>query len=68
LKGILNRAFQNGLVADNSARRKVKPLAKVDEARIRRKASHVGRIRSPTQQISFVATGRSTRSIDDCAR
>jgi integrase len=35
LKAILNRAFQDGLVADDSAWRKVKPFAKVDEARIR---------------------------------
>ncbi len=35
LKAILNRAFQDGLVADDSAWRKVKPFPKVDEARIR---------------------------------
>jgi integrase len=35
LKAILNRAFQDSLVADDSAWRKVKPFAKVDEARIR---------------------------------
>ena len=35
LKAILNRAFQDGLVSDDSAWRKVKPFPKVDEARIR---------------------------------
>lgn len=35
LKAILNRAFENGLVADDTAWRKVKPFKKVDEARIR---------------------------------
>ena len=35
LKAILNRAFQDGLVADDSAWRKIKPFAKADEARIR---------------------------------
>ena len=35
MKAILNRAFQDGLVVDDSAWRKVKPFAKVDEARIR---------------------------------
>ena len=35
LKAILNRAFQNGLVGDDSEWRKVKPFPKVDEARIR---------------------------------
>lgn len=35
LKALLNRAYQDGLVASDSAWRKVKPFAKVDEARIR---------------------------------
>lgn len=35
LKAILNRAFQDGLIPDDSAWRKVKPFPKVDEARIR---------------------------------
>lgn len=35
LRAILNRSFQNGAIADDSAWRKVKPFAKVDEARIR---------------------------------
>lgn len=35
LKAMLNRAYQDGLVASDSAWRKVKPFAKVDEARIR---------------------------------
>jgi len=35
LKALLNRAFRDGLVADDSAWRKVKPFPKVDEARIR---------------------------------
>lgn len=35
LKAILNRAFHDGHVADDSAWRKVKPFPKVDEARIR---------------------------------
>lgn len=35
LKAILNRAFHDGLIADDSAWRKVKPFPKVDEARIR---------------------------------
>ena len=35
LRAILNRAFQGGAVADDSVWRKVKPFAKVDEARIR---------------------------------
>jgi integrase len=35
LKAMLNRAYQDGLVTSDSAWRKVKPFAKVDEARIR---------------------------------
>ncbi len=35
LKALLNRAFRDGLVSDDSAWRKVKPFPKVDEARIR---------------------------------
>ncbi len=35
LRAILNRAFNDGLVADDSAWRKVKPFSKVDGARIR---------------------------------
>lgn len=35
LKAILNRAFHDGLVADDLAWRRVKPFSKVDEARIR---------------------------------
>lgn len=35
LKAMLNRAFHDGLVSDDSAWRKVKPFPKVDEARIR---------------------------------
>jgi integrase len=35
LKAFLNRAFQDGLVADDSAWRKVKPFPKADEPRIR---------------------------------
>lgn len=35
LKAILNRAFQNGLVADDSEWRKVLPFEKADQARIR---------------------------------
>jgi len=35
LKALLNRAFQDGLVADDTAWRKLKPFAKADEARIR---------------------------------
>jgi len=35
LKALLNRAFQDGLAADDIAWRKVKPFAKADEARIR---------------------------------
>src|SRR6266480_2815036 len=35
LKALLNRAFQDGLAADDTAWRKVKPFAKADEARIR---------------------------------
>jgi integrase len=35
LKAILNRAFENGLVGDDLAWRKVRPLPKADEARIR---------------------------------
>lgn len=35
LKAMLNSAFHNGLVADDSSWRKVKPFPKVDEARIR---------------------------------
>jgi integrase len=35
LKAILNRAFENGLVGDDLAWRKVKPFPKADEARIR---------------------------------
>ena len=35
LKALLNRAYQDGLVASDSAWRKVKPFPKVDEARIR---------------------------------
>lgn len=35
LKAILNRAFQNGLVSDDSEWRKVLPFEKADEARIR---------------------------------
>lgn len=35
LKAVVNRAFQDGLVADDSPWRRVKPFAKVDEARIR---------------------------------
>ena len=35
LRAILNKAFRDGLVADDTAWRKVKPFAKVDEARIR---------------------------------
>lgn len=35
LKAILNRAFEQGMVASDSAWRKVKPFPKVDEARIR---------------------------------
>jgi integrase len=35
LRAILNRAFQSGAVADDSAWRKVKPFKKVDQARIR---------------------------------
>jgi integrase len=35
LKAILNRAFQDGLVADDSEWRKVLPFKKADEARIR---------------------------------
>jgi len=35
LKALLNRAFEDGLVADNAEWRKVKPFKKADEARIR---------------------------------
>lgn len=35
LKALLNRAFHDGLVSDDSAWRQVKPFPKVDEARIR---------------------------------
>ncbi|MFO1324180.1 MAG: tyrosine-type recombinase/integrase [Burkholderiales bacterium] len=35
LRALLNRAFQSGAIADDSAWRKVKPFKKVDEARIR---------------------------------
>lgn len=35
LKAILNRAFDEDLVADNTAWRRVKPFPKVDEARVR---------------------------------
>lgn len=35
LKAILNRAFEQGMVASDAAWRKVKPFAKVDEPRIR---------------------------------
>lgn len=35
LKAMLNRAFQDGLAADDTAWRKLKPFAKADEARIR---------------------------------
>jgi integrase len=35
LKALLNRAFHDGLVADDTAWRKVKPFAKASEARIR---------------------------------
>ncbi len=35
LKALLNRAFHDGLAADDTAWRKVKPFAKADEARIR---------------------------------
>ena len=35
LKALLNRAFQDALVADDSTWRRVKPFARVDEARIR---------------------------------
>lgn len=35
LKALLNRAFHDGLVSDDTAWRKVKPFPKVDEARIR---------------------------------
>lgn len=35
LKALLNRAFQDGLVADDTPWRKLKPFAKADEARIR---------------------------------
>jgi integrase len=35
LKAILNKAFADGLVADDTAWRQVKPFAKVDEPRIR---------------------------------
>ncbi len=35
LKALLNRAFQDGLAAEDIAWRKVKPFAKADEARIR---------------------------------
>lgn len=35
LKALLNRAFHDGLAADDSAWRRVKPFAKADEARIR---------------------------------
>jgi integrase len=35
LRAILNKAFQDGAVADDSAWRKVKPFPKVDEAKIR---------------------------------
>lgn len=35
LKAILNRAFHDGLVSDDTPWRKVKPFAKADEARIR---------------------------------
>ncbi len=35
LKAILNRAFQDGTVADDTAWRRVKPFAKADDARVR---------------------------------
>lgn len=35
LKAVLNRAYQNGLVADDSAWRRVRPFRKVDEPRVR---------------------------------
>lgn len=35
LRAVLNRAFEDGLVADDSEWRKVKPFKKTDEARIR---------------------------------
>jgi len=35
LKALLNRAFQDGFVADDTAWRRLKPFAKADEARIR---------------------------------
>src|SRR5690606_31940078 len=35
LKAILNRAFREGMIADNSEWRKVLPFEKADEARIR---------------------------------